>query len=335
MDRPAISVVVPVYKVEDYLDRCVASIVSQTYDRLQIILVDDGSPDGCGAMCDAWAEKDSRITVIHKENGGVTSARLRGIEAAAGEYITFVDSDDYIEPDMYTRLLHNARAHDAQISHCGYRMVFPNRVDYYYNTGRFVVQEGIQGCADLLEAAYVEPGLWNKMYRRELFEGLSQWMDTSIRINEDVLMNYYLFRKATRAVYEDFCPYHYILRKNSASTSHLQPHRLADPVKVHQRIENETRDQPRLHALARRNHLYQLTITIATPTKNQRAVVLPQRKAAVRKLRKNLWGYLGDPRLPAKLKIMGLMAAAWPAGYCWIYALYAKIAGFDKKYSLD
>ena len=188
MDRPAISVVVPVYKVEDYLDRCVASIVSQTYYRLQIILVYDGSPDGCGALCDAWAEKDSRITVIHKENGGVTSARLRGIEAAAGEYNTFVDSDDYIEPDMYTRLLHNARAHDAQISHCGYRMVFPNgRVDWYYNTGRLVEQDHEVGLRDLVEGKFVEPGLVNKLFRTALFTDLDRRMDASIKINEDAL----------------------------------------------------------------------------------------------------------------------------------------------------
>ena len=100
MDRPAISVVVPVYKVEDYLDRCVASIVSQTYDRLQIILVDDGSPDGCGAMCDAWAEKDSRIKVVHKVNAGLGMARNTGMENATGKYIFFFDSDDYVDITM-------------------------------------------------------------------------------------------------------------------------------------------------------------------------------------------------------------------------------------------
>ena len=96
-----ISVIVPVYKVEEYLDRCVQSIVNQTYSNLEIILVDDGSPDRCGAICDAWAEKDSRIRVIHKENGGLSDARNAGMAAATGQYIGFIDSDDRIAPEMY------------------------------------------------------------------------------------------------------------------------------------------------------------------------------------------------------------------------------------------
>jgi len=89
-----ISVIVPIYKVEEYLDRCVRSIAEQTYTNLEIILVDDGSPDGCPAMCDRWAEKDSRIKVIHKENGGLSDARNAGLRIAMGEYISFIDSDD-------------------------------------------------------------------------------------------------------------------------------------------------------------------------------------------------------------------------------------------------
>ena len=99
-----ISVIVPVYKVEKYLDKCVSSIINQTHRNLEIILVDDGSPDHCGAMCDAWAEKDSRIKVIHQENAGGGAARNAALDMARGELIAFVDSDDYIAPDMYEHL---------------------------------------------------------------------------------------------------------------------------------------------------------------------------------------------------------------------------------------
>ena len=98
-----ISVIVPVYKVEKYLDRCVESIVGQTYENLEIILVDDGSPDSCGDMCDAWAQRDSRVKVVHKKNGGLSDARNAGVEASTGAWIGFSDSDDYIAPDMYER----------------------------------------------------------------------------------------------------------------------------------------------------------------------------------------------------------------------------------------
>ena len=101
MNRAKISVIVPVYNVESYLARCVDSILAQTYQNLEIILVNDGSRDASGSICDAYAQKDSRITVIHKENGGLSSARNAGIDAASGEYLTFVDSDDWIEPQTY------------------------------------------------------------------------------------------------------------------------------------------------------------------------------------------------------------------------------------------
>ena len=112
-----ISIIVPVYKVEPYLDKCVRSIVEQTYKNLEIILVDDGSPDNCGAMCDAWASKDSRIRVIHKENGGAGLARNIAIDLAQGEFISFIDSDDYIEPHMYEHLL-SLMVEDVDIAEC-------------------------------------------------------------------------------------------------------------------------------------------------------------------------------------------------------------------------
>lgn len=117
--QPKISVIVPVYKVENFLDRCVESIVGQTYENLEIILVDDGSPDNCPAMCDKWAEKDGRIKVIHKENGGVSSARNAALDIVSGDYICFVDSDDWIDPGMYEFLYKNSQKYDADISCCG------------------------------------------------------------------------------------------------------------------------------------------------------------------------------------------------------------------------
>ena len=103
--EPQICVIVPVYKVEKYIHRCVDSILAQTYQRFELVLVDDGSPDGCGAMCDAWAAKDSRIKVIHKENAGAGAARNTGLDVASGEIISMIDSDDYLEIHMYEHLL--------------------------------------------------------------------------------------------------------------------------------------------------------------------------------------------------------------------------------------
>ena len=119
--NPLISVIVPVYKAEKYLDKCVQSIVNQTYKNLEIILVDDGSPDNCPEMCDEWAKKDSRIKVIHKENGGVSSARNAGLDNSFGDYIGFVDSDDFIENDFYECLYDNLVENGADISFCTFK----------------------------------------------------------------------------------------------------------------------------------------------------------------------------------------------------------------------
>ena len=121
-----ISIIVPVYKVEKYLDKCVRSIVEQTYKNLEIILVDDGSPDNCPAMCDEWARKDSRIAVIHKENGGVSSARNAGLAACTGDYVGFVDYDDWIEPDMYEYLLDISMKSNADVSRCAFVIELEN-----------------------------------------------------------------------------------------------------------------------------------------------------------------------------------------------------------------
>ena len=120
---PLISVIVPVYKVEKYLDRCINSIVNQTYRNLEIILVDDGSPDNCPAMCDEWAQKDPRIRVIHNPHKGLGSARNTGIDAARGSLIGFVDSDDYVYPNMYQRLYELMTENDADLSVCEYTRV--------------------------------------------------------------------------------------------------------------------------------------------------------------------------------------------------------------------
>ncbi len=120
-DLPLISVIVPVYNVEAYLDRCIGSIAGQTYENLEIILVDDGSPDGSGAICDAWAAKDSRIRVIHKENAGAGAARNTGLELASGEIISMIDSDDYLEPHMYAHL-YNLMGEDVDIAECAITM---------------------------------------------------------------------------------------------------------------------------------------------------------------------------------------------------------------------
>ena len=146
-----ISVVVPAYNIEKYIERCIKSILSQTYSNLEIIIVDDGSTDNTASIIDQYALKDTRIIPIHKKNGGVSSARTEGINRASGDWIGFVDGDDVIEENMYEVLINNAKKYDADISHCGYQMIFPDgHIDYYYNTKCIEVQDNTKALEELL-----------------------------------------------------------------------------------------------------------------------------------------------------------------------------------------
>lgn len=331
-----ISVIVPAYNIGAFLGRCLDSILSQTHRNLEVIVVDDGSSDGTGALAERYAQKDARVKVIRKANGGVTSARLRGVAEAAGEWIGFVDGDDAIAPDMYERLLRSALEHNASISHCGYRMVFPDgHVDYYYNTGRLVLQQGAGGLRDLIEGKFVEPGLWNKLYHRSLFRNVTAHpaLQEDIRINEDLLMNYLLFRNADRAVYNDFCPYHYILRKGSAANSRLNEHKLWDPLRV-ARILYE--DAPaEVKAAAFEKMLRILVNGAAMDLREAPELVKPYRKEVRKELRQRLGQILFGGQCGAKLKVQALWAALWPASYGWVHKVYLKRTGLDKKYAID
>ena len=329
-----ISVVIPAYNLQACLGATLDSVLAQTYRNLEVIVVNDGSADATAEVMEAYAAKDPRIRTVHKENGGVTSARLRGVAEATGAYIGFVDGDDYIEPQMYERLMENLKNHGAEISHCGYQMVFPSRVDYYYNTGKLLVQKEKQGCTDLLNGYFIEPGLVNKLYRRELFVGLDDWMDRSIRINEDLLMNFYLFRKAETAVFEDSCPYHYILRKGSAATSRLNAHKLQDPLRVLHLLLEETAEEPDWHRILERRLAYQLLNTATLGLGDQRDLIAPVRKNARRELRERLPAILAGNACGMKLKVMALWAAVWPDSYGWVHRVYGRLSGVDRKFEV-
>lgn len=226
-----ISVIVPVYNTAQVLPRCLDSILAQSYRNIEILAVDDGSVDGSGDVLVAYAGKYPNIRVIRQKNSGAAAARLRGLEEAAGEWIGFVDSDDEIEPEMYQRLLEAARKHQAQIAHCGYRMIFPDgRTRDFHNTGRIQIHNRTEALRELLSGRQVEPGLCSKLFHRQLFQGWE--MDRRIRINEDLLMNFYLFSNAEICVFHDWCPYHYLVRDTSASRGALDPHRIYDPIAV-------------------------------------------------------------------------------------------------------
>lgn len=207
-----ISVIVPVYKVEKYLDRCVDSIVNQVYKNLEIILVDDGSPDNCPAMCDTWAQKDSRIKVIHKENGGLSDARNAGMTMATGEYIAFVDSDDWVHPE-YLSLLHRAAKNfKVSMTACDYLMTTDDEVIVSVGEQRFEKHNVEQALEMLTQNRGYRAVAWNKLYHRSLLEGEAYPLG---RYHEDEFFTYRIMDKAVEMAYVDTPLYFYLQRSES------------------------------------------------------------------------------------------------------------------------
>ncbi len=229
-----ISIIVPAYNIAEYLPRCLDSILAQTHTNIEVIVVSDGSTDGTDKIIKQYEEKDDRVIGLLKENTGVSDTRNKGIDHASGEYIGFVDGDDFVEPDMYEILLENALSYGADISHCGYQMVFPSRVVFYHNTGELSVSEGIEGLNELIKADKVEPGVWSKLYHRSIMSDVR--FDSDLIYFEDLMFNVLAFQKSKRSVFFDKPFYHYMIRKNSAATGGLTVKKIRNVITIHERI---------------------------------------------------------------------------------------------------
>ncbi len=210
-----ISVIVPIYRVENYIRKCIDSIIGQTYTALEIILVDDGSPDNCGIICDEYAESDSRIRVIHKENGGLSSARNTALDVIRGDWIICIDSDDYVHPDMIKRLYNAAINSNSDISICshyiekGDKLLITERVE-----DDIKIWDKHTALYRLVEDREVKNYAWGKLYKAELFDGVRY---PEGRNYEDVATTYYLFDKAQKIIKIPDYLYYYLIREDGIS----------------------------------------------------------------------------------------------------------------------
>lgn len=215
-----ITIIVPVYKVEQYIEKCVSSILAQTYPNLEIILVDDGSPDRCPQICDAFSEKDARIKVIHSTNGGVSRARNLALDIASGSFIGFVDSDDWVEPQMFEALYRTAIETDSQISIVSYTLDHAHSApeshagDFDFSAKDIEVVDPESALKSMCLGTKFEGHMWNKLIRRELFDNVR--FPESITICEDMMVSTQLMAQANKIAYYPFTGYHYLQREESA-----------------------------------------------------------------------------------------------------------------------
>lgn len=220
-----ISIIVPVYNVEKYIDKCINSILLQTYQHIEIILVDDGSIDNSGVICDNYQKKDCRIKVIHKKNGGLSDARNVGIEFSKGKYITFIDSDDYIEKNYIEFLYKILKTNEAEISICDFKYIseYERLMNKISNSKKEIIYSKKEALKELCTDKTFPNSAWGKLYLKNLFEDIRY---PKGRIFEDIPTTYKLFSKCNKIVYGDWALYNYLYREKAISKSEFNLRRL-------------------------------------------------------------------------------------------------------------
>ena len=235
-----ISVIIPVYNIEKYLSRCITSVVNQTYKNLEIILVDDGSTDGSAKICDEWAQKDERIKVFHIGNDGVSAARNLGIDNSNGDYICFVDSDDWLECDMIEFLLEKAVKYDSDITRCSYftelmngagSPLVPDEISEFPTRNEII--------CELISKGVIAGAIWNKLYKRSAIGDTR--FDINLKYGEDLYFNYRIYNKNLSASFFNEPKYHYFLRTGSVTNSEFGDTAF-HLLQVKQKIYEEERD---------------------------------------------------------------------------------------------
>lgn len=221
-----VSIIVPVYNCEHTLKRCVQSILEQSYKNIELILVDDGSRDSSPDLCDEIAKNDSRAVVIHKQNGGASSARNCGLDVAKGKYIQFVDSDDYIDGNMTEKLVNLIENNNVQLSVCGFIYTHPNYEEY----ARFpdIPSVSVKEMSSVIPnfvSSYFPNALWNKLYLRDYIDFR---FNENVRVGEDLIFNLNYFRKISAISVSSICPLHYVVDNPESLTGKIKLSRISD-----------------------------------------------------------------------------------------------------------
>lgn len=213
MQQPLISVIVPIYKVEEYIDKCVESILAQTYKNIEVWLIDDGSPDRCGEICDKWAKFDNRVNVVHKPNGGVSDARNTALDLLSGEYITCVDGDDSVAPDYIEIMYKLVQKYDCELAMCNYELSYDGNASKYSNISyKEKVFSAVEATKELFYQKEFDNYPWCKLYHKSLFDQIRYPKGV---IFEDLCVSYKLFLKCKKIAYCNKKALKYLIRRNS------------------------------------------------------------------------------------------------------------------------
>lgn len=312
-----LSVIVPVYNGEKYIEDCLNSIMNQTYKDLQIIVVNDGSTDDTRFILSDISKKDSRIQVIEKENGGVSSARNVGLEYASKDCITFVDDDDTVDLDMYEFLM-NYINEGYDIAHCGYKKISKEKVKLVNGTGKIIIQNNMEALECLIYGRLFVGSLCNKVYKRSLFKDIK--LDETLKINEDVLMNYQVFKNSKKTIFIDEAKYNYFERDESSCKNTNSIKKSEDCLKVAKIIRDDCKDNS-LKTIALNKYIGNLIGLYKSYYYDENDY-----KNKLKTIRKELKLFYKDNKIiERKNKISSLLIIYLPHIYGIIYKVYDEI----------
>ncbi len=318
-----ISVIVPVYNVRQYINRCIDSIIEQTYANLEIILVDDGSTDNSGNICDEYAKKDNRIKVIHKENGGLSDARNAGIDIAKGAFISFIDSDDYVE-NNYIEILYNAiKKHEADIAVGAHKVIYDTGTILEKATGEEAILEPKEVLKRILYDEGIDLSAWSKLYKLELFKEIRY---PKGRIFEDAATTYKLIDKSKRISIISKSIYNYVIRDDSITNKKFSPKKM-DLITSTEEMSNYIKNKyPDLEQAANRRLMYAYlsTLTQLLKSKNKNPKIEQQ---LISYIKENSKSVLKDKRLKKRDKIALISINFGTSFYKIMWKIYEKITG--------
>ena len=321
---PLISVILPIYNVEKVLRRSVDSVLAQTYGNIEVILVDDGSPDGCPELCDEYAKKDLRVRVIHQQNGGVSAARNTGVRAAEGEFISFVDPDDYVAEDFLFFMYNLMNDHEADIVSCGAVDIYPSGKTAFHSADSDV---HIMDSREALERMCYNDGfyitLWDKLFKASLFDNI---LFTEGKLFEDTGTTYKLVDRAEKIVSCCEIKYYYVISADSSSitTSSFKMSKL-DYIEMADEMANFIKEKyPGLKPAAERKQLHAClsTLTQLVNSNTRNCEIEEMLLNRINRLRKSA---IKNPRTPKRDKAALVTLSLGYNTFSLIWKLYLKV----------
>ena len=320
--RPLVSVIVPVYNISRYIKKCIDSLSRQTYENIEVILVDDGSTDSSGSLCDLYAEKDKRIRVIHKKNGGLSDARNKGIEGAIGDYISLVDGDDFVDEDYIEKQYEVLKKYDADMAITSHRVIYPKKT-MDESTSKEYASSSEEILEKILYDDEIDLSAWGKLYKKDLFDDVKY---PKGRLFEDSATTYKLIDNSNVVAVNSVPTYNYVMRSDSIVNNDFSKNKMDLIISTQEMTDYIRKKYPELGKGCDRRMMYAYLSTLSQLAKSK--VKDEENKCKMMSyIKKNRRKVLKDKNLPKRDRV-ALWSTFFGFGfYKFAWGVYSKVSG--------